>query len=64
MTTCSPAGAGSEGPGSGERLSSRVYVEEQMGEEGAVVKKSINVLQLVFVPEMKVKTCCYFEISF
>lgn len=41
-----------------------MYVCEHTGEEVGVGKKSINFFQLVFVPEMKVKTCCYFQLIF
>lgn len=44
---------------------------EQQGVHGGadgrgrgVVKKPINVLQVVLVPETKVKTCRYFEMDF
>lgn len=46
------------------RPGSEVDVEEQTGEAGGVVKKSINFLQLMFVPEMQVQTFCYFGIKF
>lgn len=38
--------------------------ERADGRGRGVAKKCINFVQLVFVPEMKVKTRCYFEINF